>query len=50
MSSVRISNVTLTNNSTGLAANSGGNIDSFGNNRNAGNTTDGMPTSTIMQQ
>jgi hypothetical protein len=47
MSTVRISRNTVTHNFTGLAVNSGGQIISFGNNRIAGNTTDGAPTSTI---
>lgn len=47
MSTVRISNDTIVHNFTGLAVNSGGKIVSFGNNRIAGNTTDGAPTSTI---
>ncbi len=49
-STVRIGNATLFGNSVGLLAASGGSIISFGNNRNAGNTTDGAPTSTIPQQ
>jgi hypothetical protein len=46
---VRISNMTVTGNDTGLNA-GGGAIVSFGNNRNAGNGADGAPTSTIGQQ
>lgn len=49
MSKVRISNNTITQNFTGLAVNASGQIISFGNNRIAGNTTDGAPTSTIPQ-
>lgn len=48
---IRISNVTVTNNSNGLAVQSSGQIISFGNNRIAGNTaSDGAPTSTIGEQ
>jgi hypothetical protein len=46
---VRLSNVTVVNNSTGLSS-GGGPIVSFGNNRIAGNTTNGVPTSTTPQQ
>jgi len=49
-STIRISNCTVTRNFKGLASNGGGKIISFGNNRIAGNTTDGAPTSTITQQ
>jgi hypothetical protein len=49
MATVRISNMTVTGNDTGLNA-GGGAIVSFGNNRNAGNGADGAPTSTIGQQ
>ena len=49
MTKVRISNNTITHNFTGLAVNASGQIISFGNNRIAGNTTDGAPTSTIPQ-
>ncbi len=49
MTRVRISNNTVTHNFTGLAVNASGQIISFGNNRIAGNTTDGAPTSTIPQ-
>ena len=49
MTKVRISNNTITQNLTGLAVNASGQIISFGNNRIAGNTTDGAPTSTIPQ-
>lgn len=47
-STIRISNVSVFNNNVGLAT-GGGNIVSFGNNRIAGNTTDGAPTATIAQ-
>jgi hypothetical protein len=47
---VRISNVTTTNNATGLGLISSGQIVSFGNNNNAGNVSNGVPTSTIAQQ
>lgn len=44
---VRLSNVTVVNNGIGLSALAGGNIVSFGNNRIAGNGTDGAPTQTL---
>jgi hypothetical protein len=48
---VRISNVTVTENTAGLAAGGGGQIQSFGNNNIAGNSSlNGPPTSTIQQQ
>ncbi len=47
MTRVRISKNTITHNLTGLAVNASGQIISFGNNRIAGNTTNGAPTSTI---
>jgi hypothetical protein len=47
---VRISNVMVTNNSLGLMVSSGGSIVSFGNNRIAGNATDGSPTATPGQK
>jgi parallel beta helix pectate lyase-like protein len=47
--SIRISNMVVTGNGTGLNA-GGGAIVSFGNNRVAGNGTDGGPTSTVVQQ
>ncbi|MFL6237477.1 MAG: hypothetical protein ACJ76N_30430 [Thermoanaerobaculia bacterium] len=50
VATVFISNLVVTNNQTGLAVNSGGAIVSFGNNRIQGNTTDGSPTQTILQQ
>jgi hypothetical protein len=42
---VRLGNSTVTDNVTGLNA-AGGQIISYGNNRVAGNTTNGAPTST----
>jgi hypothetical protein len=47
---VRLSNVTVVNNSVGLSSVTGGNIVSFGNNRIAGNATDGSPTVTLPQR
>lgn len=44
---VRLSNVTVVNNSVGLSSVNGGKIVSFGNNRVAGNATDGAPTQTL---
>jgi hypothetical protein len=44
---VRISNVTVVNNSVGLSPTTGGAIVSFSNNRVVGNTTDGAPTATV---
>jgi hypothetical protein len=44
---VRLSNVTVVNNGVGLSSVSGGSIVSFGNNRIAGNGTDGAPTATV---
>jgi hypothetical protein len=46
---IRLSNVTVTGNGTGLNA-GGGAIVSFGNNRVAGNVLDGTPTLTIAQR
>ncbi len=46
---VRISNVMVMDNGTGLGT-AGGALISFGNNRIAGNTTDGAPTATVAQQ
>ena len=43
---IRLSNVTVTGNDTGVGTNSGSIILSFGNNRIDGNTTDGRPTAT----
>jgi hypothetical protein len=47
---VRISNMVITGNATGLATTGSAEIISFGNNKNDGNTTNGSPTSTISQQ
>jgi hypothetical protein len=47
---IRISNVTVLNNRLGLMVSTGGSILSFGNNRIAGNSTDGAPTSTPGQK
>lgn len=47
---VRISNDTMTNNSVGLSASGGGQIISFGNNKNSGNGSNGSPTSTLPLQ
>jgi hypothetical protein len=49
---LRISNNTISGNGTGLAAQTGGTVVSFGNNRIKGNTTDtsAAPTSTVSQQ
>jgi Right handed beta helix region len=47
---VRISNVMAVNNGVGLFTTGGGAIVSFGNNRIAGNVTDGAPTSTPGQK
>ena len=44
---IRLSNMTITGNNVGLTNVSGGAIISFGNNKNAGNGTNGAPTSTI---
>ncbi len=44
---IRISANTITGNGTGLNPQSSGAIISFGNNVNAGNTTNGAPTSTV---
>ena len=45
-----MSNVTVVGNAVGLFTTGGGAIISFGNNRIAGNTTNGAQTSTILQQ
>jgi hypothetical protein len=50
LSTVRISNVMVVNNSFGVFAAGGGAIVSFGNNRIAGNATDGAPTVTPGQK
>lgn len=47
---VRISNMVITGNATGLFAGAVTSIESFGNNKNADNTTNGSPGSTIAQQ
>jgi hypothetical protein len=48
---IRLSDVTVTNNANGLQAANGGSIISFGNNRLAGNSAgDGAPTSVVSQQ
>lgn len=47
-STVRLSNVDILNNSTGIVAT--GIVASFGNNKNAGNTTPGAPNQNIAQQ
>jgi len=47
---IRLSNVTITDNATGLGTSNGGQIISFGNNKNDGNSTNGAPTSTVSQQ
>jgi hypothetical protein len=47
---IRMTNVTVVNNTTGIAAGAGGTVLSFVNNRIAGNTTDGAPTTTKPQQ
>jgi hypothetical protein len=47
---IRISEVMITDNTNGLLAENGGSIVSFGNNRIAGNTTDGSPTSRAREQ
>lgn len=46
---VRLSETGIYNNTTGISV-AGGAVVSFGNNRIAGNTTNGAPTSTISQQ
>ncbi len=46
-STMRISNVTVTGNGTGLMAVNGGKILSFGNNRVNGNLSNGAPTATV---
>jgi hypothetical protein len=47
---VRLSNVTTTGNAKGLLSVSGGQLLSYGNNRNSGNTIDNAPTGTIALQ
>ena len=46
---VRLTNDTISDNTTGLATVGGGNIVSFGNNRIKGNTTNGAPTAVLVQ-
>ena len=47
---VRMSDVATIDNGAGMASIGGGQLISFGNNRNAGNGTPGAPTSTVPQQ
>jgi hypothetical protein len=47
---VRLSETGIFANATGLASVGGGQLVSFGNNRNGGNTVAGAPTSTVAQQ
>lgn len=47
---IRLSNTTITGNTTGINILAGGAVVSFGNNRVINNTTDGAPSSTISQQ
>jgi hypothetical protein len=47
VSTVRLSDSTITQNNVGLVINNSAQIISFGNNRIAGNTTNGAPSSTI---
>jgi hypothetical protein len=47
---VRMSDVATIDNGAGMASVGGGQLISFGNNRNAGNGTAGAPTSTVPQQ
>lgn len=47
---IRISQVGIFDNGTGIAGLSGGQVISFGNNQNTGNATNGGPTSTIANQ
>ena len=48
--SVRLSEATVTSNSTGLSSVTGGQLLSWGNNRNAGNGTNGAPTALVVPQ
>ncbi|MFL5844367.1 MAG: right-handed parallel beta-helix repeat-containing protein [Solirubrobacteraceae bacterium] len=48
-STVRLAGTTVTHNTTGLATESGASLVSFGDNRVAGNGTDGTPTSFLHQ-
>jgi hypothetical protein len=50
LATVRLINVKIFNNSYGLFPALGGSILSFGDNSNAGNTSDGAPTGTIVPQ
>lgn len=47
---IRLSGSTISGNLQGIQAISGGQVISFGNNRNRGNITDGAPTSTVATQ
>ena len=47
---IRITNTTIVNNTTGINATAPAVVASFGNNRIAGNTTNGAPTTTVAQQ
>jgi hypothetical protein len=47
---IRIGNSTVSGNSTGLSAQSGGTIASYGTNKVNGNGTEGVPTSTILMK
>jgi hypothetical protein len=50
LAAVRLTDTLIAANSTGLSNLNGGQIVSFGNNRNDGNGTNGAPTSTVAQQ
>lgn len=50
VATVRISNVTVTDNGTGLLAGAGGSIESYKNNTIAGNATNGSPSVSFSQQ
>lgn len=50
LATVTLSDVVVTDNPSGLAAASGGQIVSFGNNKVQGNTTDGAPSQTVTKQ
>ena len=47
---IQVTHSTITGNDTGLLAVTGGQIISFGDNSLGGNTTDGVPTSTVPLQ
>ena len=47
---VRMTQCSITGNGTGVAAASGGQVQSFGTNNNLGNTVDGTPTAVVPQQ